>query len=453
MKRIKLNKQTFQKAKQDLQLKKKLDFAHKTIHKKSLVHTRRHLTSRLDSVKNLNTRRMLSSWSIKFILIAVLTGLSYAHLNPSSRYEGFIDGGSVIVGIKDENNKIKLNPLTLSSPAEQAIGRLVYSSLLQYDSSGKLKGDLASTYSSEDGGKRLRFNLKDNLKWQDGHALTAEDIAFTIAELKQPRINSSLRDSLAGVEATVVNPQTVDISSAKPLAGLDDLLTRIRIAPKHLFEGISPEEVGSVNYNELPVGSGALEIGSFVTTKDTSTLGIQGAGTFQQLKLNISKNYYGNQAQADLTVRIFNSKQNLEDAFKGGLVEIFISGENSQVLSESYQQLELALSSGVFSFFNLENTYLKDLKVRQALAGITDRRLISELSGGVGPLYSPVLEVPGSAPEILSLERARALITEAGWQFDATKSTFTKNGQELELNLVTGDSERIGLGFFGGLQD
>ncbi len=441
MKRIKLNKESLQKAKEDLQLKKKLDFAHRTIHRKSLVHTRRHLTSRLDSVKNLNTRRLLSSWGFKFAAIAVLAGLSYAHLNPNSRYEGFIDGGSVIVGIKDENTKLKLNPLTLSSPAEQAVGRLIYSSLLEYDGSGNLKGDLVSTYSSEDGGKRLRLNLRDGLKWQDGQDLTSEDIVFTITQLKQPRVNSSLRDSLAGVEVAAIDAKTVDISSAKPLAGLDDLLTRIRIAPEHLFEGIEPESLSSVDYNELPVGSGPLEVGSFVTTKDTSTLGIEGAGTFQQLKLNVNKNYYGNQAQADLTFRVFSTKDNLEDAFDGGLVEIFISGENNEALSPGYQELELAVSSGVFSFFNLENVNLKDVRVRRALSGVIDRKLVSELSGGVAPLYSPVLEVPGTAPAILSLDQARALITEAGWQYDGAKSIFVKDGQEFELNLVTGDSE------------
>lgn len=440
MKRIKLNKESLQKAKEDLQLKKKLDSAHKNIHRKGLIHTRKHIVSRLNSVKNLNTRRMLSSWSVKFVLVVILAGASYTYLNPASRYDGFIDGGSVIVGIKDENTKLKLNPLTLSSPAEQAVGRLIYSSLLKYDSSGILQGDLAGSYSSEDGGKRLRVNLRDGLKWQDGQDLTAEDVAFTITQLKQPRVNSSLRDSLAGVEAAVIDPKTVDISSSKPLAGLDDLLTRIRIAPKHLFEGIETEDLASVDYNQIPVGSGPLEVGSFVTTKDTSTLGIEGAGTFQQLKLNVNDKYYGNKAQADLTFRVFGQKDNLEDAFNGGLVEIFVSGDNSQILNQGYQEIELAISSGVFSFFNLEMPYLKDVKLRRALSGVIDRKLISELSGGIGPLYSPVLEVPMAAPAVLSVDQAKQLIAEAGWQFDAAKSVFVKDGQDLELNLVTGDS-------------
>ncbi len=440
MKRPRLNKEALQKAKEELQLKKKLDFAHKAIHKKSLVHTRKHIVSRLNSVKNLDTRRMLTSWTLKFAFVVVLAGMSYTYLNPSSRYEGFIDGNSVIVGIKDENTKIKLNPLTLSSPAEQALGRLIYSSPLKYDSSGTLQGDVAANYSSEDGGKRLRLNLREGLKWHDGKDLTANDIVFTIAQLKQPRVNSSLRDSLAGVEAVAIDGKTVDISSSKPLAGLDDLLTRIRIAPSHLFEGVATEDLASVDYNELPVGSGPLEIGSFVTTKETSTLGIEGAGTFQQLNLNINKKYYGNRAQADLTFRIFSQKENLEDAFDGGLVEIFVSGENNQILDQGYQEIELAISSGVFSFFNLDSTYLKDVKVRRALAGVIDRKLVSELSGGINPLYSPVLEVTSTAPAILNVDQARQLITEAGWQYDANKLIFTKDGQEFELNLVTGDS-------------
>lgn len=441
MKHPRFNKEVIKKAGKDLQLKKRLDFAHRNIHRKSLIHTRKHLISRLNSVKNLDTRRMLTSWSLKFVLAIILAGLSFTYLNPKTRYDGFIDGDSVIVGIKDENTKLKLNPLTLSSPAEQAIGRLIYSSLLEYDSSGNLKGDLAESYFSEDGGKKLKLILRENIKWQDGKDLTSDDVVFTITQLKQPRVNSSLRDSLAGVEVSALDARTLEISSSKPLAGLDDLLTRIRIAPQHLFEGVETEDLASINYNELPVGSGPLEIGSFVTTKDTSTLGIEGAGTFQQLNLNINKKYYGNAAQANLTFRVFPNKENLEDAFDGGLIEIFISGENNKLLNPGYEEVELAVSSGVFSFFNLESTHLKELKLRKALSGVIDRKLVSELSGGIAPLYSPVLEVPMPAPAIMNTEDARKLITEAGWQFDTARSIFTKDGQDLELSLVTGDSE------------
>jgi peptide/nickel transport system substrate-binding protein len=429
------------KLKKDFQFKKRADFAHKAIHRKGLTHTKKHISGRIDSVKNLNTKRLLFSWTAKFVIILGLAILSFSKLNTASRYEGYINGGSVIVGISDENTKLKLNPLTLSSPAELAIGRLIFSSPLKYDKLGKLQGDAVESYTSEDSGKKIRMVLREGMQWHDGKPLTSEDIVFTISSLKIPRVNSSLRDSLAGIEAVAIDPRVLEISSPKPLAGLDDLMTRIRIAPKHLFDGIESDDLASIDYNELPVGSGPLEVGSFVATKETSTLGIEGAGTFQQLSLNINNNYYGNKAQTDLTLRVFPEKENLQQAFNGGLIEIFVGGGTGTELREGTEEIKLAISSGVFGFYNLNSPGLKDVKVRRALTDYINRQLVSEISGGVKPLYSPVLEIEPAARAMGSVESSQKLITEAGWQFDAARSIFVKDGQDLELNMVTGESD------------
>jgi peptide/nickel transport system substrate-binding protein len=438
---MKIKLDSVKNIKSDLQLKKRANLAHKAVHRKGLVHTRKHISGRIDSVKNLNTKRLLFSWVAKFLIIIVLASLGFARLNHKDRFEGFTNGGSVIVGVSDESSSLKLNPLTLSSPAELAIGRLVYSSPLQYDSADKLRGDAAESYVLEDGGKKIRLNLRSDIRWHDDKPLTSEDIVFTINKLKEPKVSSSLRDSLIGVEAVALDSKTVEISSPKPVAGLDDLMTRIRIAPKHLFDGVGDDNIATIDYNQLPVGSGPLEVGSFVSTKDTSNLGIEGAGKFQQISLTVNKDYYGNAAQANLTFRIFNSKENLNQAFDSGIVEVYVGSGGGKALREGAEEIKLALSSGIFSFFNTESPNLNNVKVRQALSGYIDRPLISELSGGVGPLYSPILGISSGKEEIMSIDNARKLIAETGWTFDANRSIFVKDGQDLKLSLVTGDSD------------
>ena len=435
MKKLKITKP-------DLQLKKKADLVHRKVHRTGLVHTRKHISAKIDSVKNLDTRRLLFSWGAKFILIIALSLFSFAKLKDSDKYSGLINGGSVIVGMSDESSSIKLNPLTLSTPAELAIGKLIYSSPLKYDSMGKLKGDAAQSYEIADGGKRIRLTLRPNIKWHDGRDMTSEDIIFTIAKLKEPKVSSSLRDSLVGVEVVAIDKNTVDITSPNPVAALDDLMTRIRIAPKHLFDGINDSDIASVDYNQLPVGSGPLEVGSLISTKDTATLGIEGGGKFQQIRLNPSKKYYGNAAQTEITIRVFADKDNLEQAFKSGIVETYITSGGTTITRDGAEDIKLALSSGVFSFFNLQSPNLNNVKLRKALAGYLDRQIISELSGGVGPLYSPVLGIDSGTSKVpITLDVARQLITEAGWQFDASRSVFVKDGQDLSINMVTGDSE------------
>ncbi|MDQ5914022.1 MAG: peptide/nickel transport system substrate-binding protein [Patescibacteria group bacterium] len=425
----------------DLQLKKRADLVHKKVHRSGLVHTRKHISAKLDSVKNLDTRRLLASWTSKFIIIVVLSIFSFAKLKDSEKYPGLINGGSVIVGMADESSSLRLNPLTLSSPTELAVGRLVFSSPLKYDSLGKLKGDAAESFEIAEGGKRIRLVLRPNIKWHDGRVMTSEDIIFTIAKLKEPKVSSSLRDSLVGVEVVAIDSRTVDITTQNPVAALDDLMTRVRIAPKHLFDGVSDSDIASVDYNQLPIGSGPLEIGSFVSTKDTATLGIEGAGKFQQIKLNPSKNYYGNSAQTELTLRIFADKDNLEQAFSSGIVEVYVASGGAGSIRDGSEEIRLALSSGVFSFFNMQSPNLSNAKLRKALAGYLDRPLVSELSGGVGALYSPILGVDQAKREMITTEAAKQLITEGGWQLDAARNVFVRDGQDLELSLVTGDSD------------
>lgn len=424
----------------NIDIRKRVDRVHKNIHRKSLTSTRKHILGKSDAIKNLTTRRLVFSWSTKFILILILGLLSYSKLSSSGRFNGFVSGGSVVAGIKDENEQLNLNPLTLSTPAESSIGRLIYSSLLKYDNQGKLQGDLAQNYSIEEGGKRIRVKLRDTAKWHDDKSVTSEDVAFTISKLKDIRINSSLRDSLSGVEIKPVDSTTFDITSSKVISGLDDLLTKVRIAPKHIFDGVSSDKIAQVNYNSLPVGSGPFEVAGDIIHSDRTTLGLTGTGQFQQIRLQPNKKYYGNSAQANITFRIFSTQEDLIAAFNNGSIAMYIGGDDEIDSSKDAEEIKLKLSSGVFGFFNIKSPALSDIKLRRALAGYVDKKALSELNGGVKALYSPVLEVGDQEEAPMSAEDAKKLITEAGYTFDATKSTFTKDGQDLKLNLVTGDS-------------
>ena len=61
---------------------------------------------------------------------------------------------------------------------------LVYSGLMTYDKDGKLVNDLIKSYQISDNGKTYTFQLKDKLYWQDGVALTADDVIYTIKTIQ-----------------------------------------------------------------------------------------------------------------------------------------------------------------------------------------------------------------------------------------------------------------------------
>jgi peptide/nickel transport system substrate-binding protein len=425
----------------NLDLKKKADRAHRNLHKKSQMHTRRHVSGRIESIKNINTKRLVFSWSAKFILILILGFVSFSKLNSAGRFNGFVAGGDAVVGIQDETARVNLNPLTISSPAESATSKLIHSSIIKYDSKGEIRGDLAETYSTEDDGKKFKFKIKENVKWHDGKDLTSDDVVFTISKLKDSRVGSSLRESLVGVEAVAIDAKNVELNSPKAVAGINDLLTKVKIAPKHLFENVADEDIARADYNSFPIGSGPLVVSGKPSSRDKQTLGISGEGAFQQLSLTPNESYYGNKASTDITFRIFEQKTELGEAFNNGSVEMVVgTGENLE-LDNDAEEIKLKISSGIFSFFNTESPNVADARVRRALAGYVDRKSLSEINGAAQPLYSPVIGIGDTEQAVMPIEEARKLITEAGWAFDATRKTFTKEGADLKLSVVTGESE------------
>jgi peptide/nickel transport system substrate-binding protein len=425
----------------NVDFKKKVDRAHRLIHRKGQVHAKKHVAGRIESIKNINTKRLVLSWSVKFVLILVLGFVSFSKLNSAGRFNGFVAGGDAVIGIQDESARLNLNPLTISGPAESAASKLIHSSIIKYDHSGNIIGDLAETYSTEDDGKKFKFRIKDNAKWHDGRDVTSEDVVFTISKLKDSRVGSSLRESVVGVDAVALDAKSVELNSPKAVVGLNDLLTKIKIAPKHLFEGVEDKDIARADYNSLPIGSGPLEVASRPSTRDKQTLGLSGAGTFQQLSLIPSRNYYGNRASTYITFRVFQQKTELGEAFNNGSVEMVIgTGENLDIATNA-EEIKLKVSSGIFSFFNVASPATSDAKVRRALAGYIDRKSLSQINSGAQPLYSPIIGVEDGEQEVMDLQEARRLIVEAGWVYDEARSVFSKEGSDLKLNVVTGQSE------------
>ncbi|MFG1927106.1 ABC transporter substrate-binding protein [Cryptosporangium sp. NPDC048952] len=76
-------------------------------------------------------------------------------------------------------------------PSQTTGSNLLYRSLLQYRENGdgklELVGDLTTNTGEEsNGGKTWKFTLKDGLKYEDGSAITANDVAYGVARSFSP---------------------------------------------------------------------------------------------------------------------------------------------------------------------------------------------------------------------------------------------------------------------------
>ena len=112
-------------------------------------------------------------------------------------------GGSTSLGIVGVPRFV--NPVLANSQADLGLVALIYSGLMRKSGSGALIPDLASEYSKSENGLIYTFTLKDNIYFQDGKPVTANDIMFTINKIKDGIIESPQKVNWEGITALMID--------------------------------------------------------------------------------------------------------------------------------------------------------------------------------------------------------------------------------------------------------
>ncbi len=139
----------------------------------------------------------------------------------------------------------------------------LFDTLIWKDETGKLIPWLATSWSTPDSGHSWRFRLRGNVRWQDGRALTARDVAFTFEYFKGivlPPTVVARPEFVARVRA--VNDHEVDFELAKPYAGfLEQIAGALPIVPQHVWGSVT--EPAKLRGAKAAMGSGPYRLGSY----------------------------------------------------------------------------------------------------------------------------------------------------------------------------------------------
>jgi peptide/nickel transport system substrate-binding protein len=139
-----------------------------------------------------------------------------------------------------------LDPLTnAGDPYRNSVRLAMFDTLTRYDGN-KLVPSLA-TWKAANGGKTYDFTLRPGVKFQDGKALTAQDVKYTFGRVADKKVGVYFADLLGDVKSvTVTGPETFTVALSAPSAGFLDALINMSIV-----------EAGSGNRNRThPVGTG-----------------------------------------------------------------------------------------------------------------------------------------------------------------------------------------------------
>lgn len=314
---------------------------------------------------------------------------------------------------------------------------LIQSTLTTTTKDLKIENDLATDYQVSEDGMTWTVTIRDDVKFTDGEALTAEDVAFTYNNCKE---KSSVNDFTMLDKAVAVDDTTVEFQMTTPFSIWPYTMAIVGIVPEHAYDE---------NYGQNPIGSGRYIMKQW--------------DKGQQVIFEANPDYYGDAPKMKkLTVLFMEEDAALAAAMAGEVDVAHTAASYSDQTIDGYGLM--AVQTVDNRGFNLPasepqdkdgitygNAFTADVNVRRAInIGIDREQLIENVLNGYGTAaYSVCDKMPwyNSECEVeYNLDEAAKLLDDAGWAVGAD-GTREKDGVKAAFTLMfsNGDSVRQAL--------
>ena len=358
-------------------------------------------------------------------------------------------GGSLTEGLIGSSRFI--NPLLELSDADRDLTYLVYSGLMRATAEGDLIPDLAESYTISDDGLTYTFKLKNNIYFQDGQKVTADDIEYTVKMTQDINLRSPKRNNWIGVTVEKISESEIAFQLKQPYSPFLENTT-LGILPKHIWGNATADEFPFSSYNTEPVGSGPYQV---INIKRN------GSGIPTSYELRSFKKYaLGEPFITNLKLNFYANEKDLSSAYSGGQIDSTssLTPQKTNILKDKTgdiaEKISLPRIFGVF-FNQNQNKIFLNKEVRQALNMTVDKdRIVSEALGGYaekidGPLPNGILPDNQDSSAVYSrdeaIKQAQAILTKAGWKYNDTdkvleKKINKKETQKLSFSISTSNT-------------
>ncbi|MDU2066044.1 MAG: ABC transporter substrate-binding protein [Sporomusaceae bacterium] len=377
--------------------------------------------------KFFSKKKLFAKQSVFFItaLFVVLTFLVSGCGGKADQTGAKTDSKSIILGVENESDKV--NPI-FADEHDDAIS-LIFSGLVRYDDKNEPIPDMAESWDISSDKLTYTFHLKKNIKWHDGQPFTADDVKFTIEAALNPKNNSMIRERFEEIKAVqIMDPYTVKIVLKTPFPLLVNVMST-GMLPKHLLEG---KDINNNAFNAAPIGTGPFK---FVEWKKG-----------QYMKLAANQDFYRQSPKSEQVILKYLPDQNVR-ALQLETGEIDVALVDPMEVDRMKQKDNLTVHRIVTAdyrvlMYNRLNPLWEDARVRQALNYAVDRNALVNgvLLGWGKPAYGPLqlswANNPDVNPYTFNLEKAKALLTEAGWT-PGPDGVLQKDGKRFSFKLTT----------------
>lgn len=434
---------------------------------------------------NFNISTQLFKFKLKrgwvIALIGLLVAVSLNACNPAGLKTNAAKPNQIVLSILSDPKTFNY---ALSNESPNIFG-WTYEGLVTSDPfTGEIKPDLAQSWEISPDKLKITFKLREGLKWSDGKPLTVDDVVFTFKDIYlSEAIPTDARDILR--------------------VGERGLLPKVRKVDERRVEFTTPEPFRPfLGVTGLPIMP-AHALRQYITTKDgegkpvflskwgvdtppdqiivNGPYKVERYQTSERITFSRNPYYWRKDAKGQqqpyldrIIWQIVESTDTSMIQFRsGGLDSIAVTPDYFSLLKSQADQAKFKIYNGgasagtTFVFFNLnkgsrngkplvdpiKSRWFNNVEFRQALAYAIDRQtMIDNTFRGLGelqdsPLYSgsPYYLSPKEGLKVYnySLERARQLLTKAGFKYDSKGQLLDADGNRVRFTLLTNSGNKI----------
>ena len=330
-----------------------------------------------------------------------------------------------IIVVATANAPSNFDPRVGTDEASQKIHQLLYNHLVRIDDNLQIVPDLAETFTNPEP-TRYVATIRRGVRFHDGRALTARDIAFTFNSLIDPNFVSARKGAYRLLQSVrAVDDYTVEFTLKEAFGSF----------PINLVMGIVPEGAPA-SIAQKPIGTGPYKFVSYAAD--------------DRVVLEANRDYWdGAPANDGVVLKVVPDETMRGLEMRKASADMVVNDLAPDVIHTLLGEGKVAIktATGVdyaYIGFNMRDPLLKDARVRQAIGFAIDREAIVQyLRRGMARVASGVIP-PLSwafADDTFKFThdpaRARQLLDEAGY-----RDPDGDGGQpRLRLTLKTSTSE------------
>lgn len=336
------------------------------------------------------------------VAIAIIVG-AVAVFNGRNAQQSANKADTVTIGLKLAPPSLDIRRQSGSAIEQVLIGN-VYEGLVSRDSDNAVQPGLAKSWDISTDGTTYTFHLNRNMTFSNGDVLDADDVAWSINQLKEKQYyNANQVESLSKAEALDANTVRITLSSPD-----SNLLWYLTGRPGLVFD-----KDATYNAKTQAVGSGPYTVESF----DSAS----------KMVLKANSKYWGTAhkpATQHVVIDFITDDNAAVNALKSGDVDVLSPVNATLAKSLDTHTYHVSASDGSDKFvlaFNCANKKLADKRVRQAIRyGINHKEIIASRGGVDTALGGPIPSVDPGYEDLTGLypydvAKAKQLMREAGY--------------------------------------